>query len=259
MLQTPSWGKFRSPRPPRARGDAPGSTVSDPDLILSSPRTRGCSRGFVAVAGAPRLLPARGCSRVEADVGGVDAVLPARAGMLLPSRWWRTARPGPPRPRGGVPCARCGAFPGLWSSPRTPGCSRRDPHGEPQGHVLPAHPGMLPPAVPGAPPTPPRRAEALPLAGKGLGPAVGAGGGRGPSRWVDGPRALTYALTRRRVYARAKRRVTSSKGRRESSTVPSVKAGRVSPRGRSRRSVNATPPAGTSTVTRALARLPVDS
>ena len=109
---------------PRARGGVPSSARTAAAMHTSSPRTRGCSDGFVC----PVIHP---------------GVVPAHAGVFL--RLWRDAgcTRRRPRARGGVPRCRGGAGNALRSSPRTRGCWGLVDLRAGRRQVVPAHAGVF--------------------------------------------------------------------------------------------------------------------
>ena len=117
-------GGGHAPGRPRARGGVPPVDVPEVPLMVSSPRTRGCSDGAVG-----RLVAL--------------AVVPAHAGVFraCPCPWsWHRRRP---RARGGVPKRMYTQQEVEWSSPRTRGCSCHDEGRVPRGGVVPAHAGVF--------------------------------------------------------------------------------------------------------------------
>src|SRR5690606_39247681 len=90
----------------RARGGVPGGRRPTTSTVVSSPRTRGCSR-FGAGAGAgvgTGVVPAHaGCSSKESLISSGTEVVPAHAGVFRQAPTPPSPRSRRPRARGGVP------------------------------------------------------------------------------------------------------------------------------------------------------------
>ena len=113
---------------PRARGGVPIDGHGRSSVKLSSPRTRGCSRVWLAQ-------------------GRQGEVFPAHAGVFPSHSAIPISRRGLPRARGGVPSAPRHFPESPSSSPRTWGCSQASIVRQGRQIVFPAHAGVFPYAV----------------------------------------------------------------------------------------------------------------
>ncbi len=134
-------------------------------MVLSSPRTRGCSPRPAPPRYSQDSSPrTRGCSQESPHDTGHSALLPAHAGVFPQILDLAGIYPAPPRARGGVPRRPAWRGAGRASSPRTRGCSQGARAALRSRELLPAHAGVFPNprAVSMSTPSPPRARGGVP-------------------------------------------------------------------------------------------------